>query len=73
MALDMGISIKRYLPPKQTAGLQRVFVSGSSRVPFPPARIIVVTQFISTDILDFIGGMQVSVICVIADLGYLGK
>src|SRR5947209_20093688 len=33
-------SMMRYLPPNGTAGLARSFVSGYSRVPFPPASTI---------------------------------
>src|SRR5215470_10493880 len=38
--LLMGTSISRYLPPSGTAGLERSCVSGKSRFPAPPARII---------------------------------
>ena len=40
-------SMIRYAPPKGTAGLARSRVSGSSREPFPPARITANTSFIS--------------------------
>ncbi len=38
--LDSAKSMIRYLPPKCTAGLTRLLVSGPSRVPRPPARTI---------------------------------
>ena len=40
MQLDMGTSMRRYAPPMGTAGLARDFVSGYSRVPAPPPKII---------------------------------
>src|SRR5690349_10854626 len=43
--LLMTKSMMRYLPPKGTAGLARSSVSGQSRRPSPPARIIVSTFF----------------------------
>src|SRR4051794_23341297 len=39
MQLEIGMSISRYLPATGTAGLERAFVSGYSRVPRPPPRI----------------------------------
>ena len=39
MQLLMGMSIRRYLPPIGTAGFERCWVSGKSRVPRPPPRI----------------------------------
>ena len=36
----IGTSIRRYLPPIGTAGLERVAVSGNSREPCPPPRIM---------------------------------
>ena len=41
--LEIGISIRRYFPPKQTAGLEWWIVSGWSRVPCPPAKMTVAT------------------------------
>ena len=38
MQLEMGMSTIRYLPPNGTAGLERSFVRGYSRVPFPPPK-----------------------------------
>src|SRR5450759_2209854 len=35
----MGISIRRYLPAMGTAGLERCWVSGKSRLPRPPPRM----------------------------------
>ena len=43
MQLDNVKSIMRYNPPNGTAGFARSRVSGSSRVPFPPASMIVIT------------------------------
>src|SRR3990170_7217248 len=37
--LESGKSISRYEPPKGTAGFARSFVSGSRRLPSPPARM----------------------------------
>src|SRR3982751_2652800 len=42
--LLIGISIRRYLPPIGTAGLDRMCVSGKSRVPRPPPRMSVSTS-----------------------------
>ena len=39
MQFDMGMSTSRYLPPKGTAGFERVSVSGDRRVPAPPPKI----------------------------------
>src|SRR5512137_2407290 len=36
MQFEMGISTIRYLPASGTAGLERSFVNGKSRVPCPP-------------------------------------
>src|SRR5436305_153116 len=36
MQLEMGISTRRYLPARGTAGLARSLVKGKSRVPAPP-------------------------------------
>src|SRR6058998_2208564 len=38
--LLIDTSISRYFPPSGTAGLDRSFVSGKSRLPAPPARIM---------------------------------
>ena len=38
--LLIGMSISRYLPPIGTAGFERRCVSGNSRVPWPPPRMI---------------------------------
>src|SRR5437660_11094408 len=45
MQLERVKSMMRYRPPKGTAGLARSRVSGSRRVPLPPARIKVRTSF----------------------------
>src|SRR5687767_3022861 len=37
--LLIGMSIRRYLPPIGTAGLDRSWVSGNSREPWPPPRM----------------------------------
>src|SRR5205823_4409563 len=39
MQLEIGMSIRRYLPATGTAGLERCLVSGWRRVPRPPPRI----------------------------------
>src|SRR5882724_1582435 len=36
MQFEIGISTIRYLPARGTAGFERSFVSGKSRVPAPP-------------------------------------
>src|SRR5438045_6978061 len=36
MQLEIGMSTRRYLPARGTAGLARSFVNGNSRVPAPP-------------------------------------
>jgi hypothetical protein len=46
MQLDIGMSIKRYIPPSGTAGLDRIEVSGANRVPRPPPKTIATTFFI---------------------------
>src|SRR6266704_248535 len=38
--LLIGTSISRYFPPSGTAGFDRSFVRGNSRLPAPPARMI---------------------------------
>src|SRR5688572_25486892 len=38
--LLIGTSISRYLPPIGTAGFERVAVSGNSRDPWPPPRMM---------------------------------
>ena len=49
--LLIGMSISRYLPPSGTAGFERMWVSGNSRVPRPPPRISVRTSFIAPSYL----------------------
>src|SRR5437867_7144799 len=39
MQFETGMSIKRYLPPRGTAGLALCLVSGCSRLPAPPPSI----------------------------------
>src|SRR5258708_11185559 len=43
--LLIGISTSRYLPASGTAGLDRSFVSGNSRVPAPPPMMIASVLF----------------------------
>ena len=43
MQLEIGMSIRRYLPPSGTAGLARIPVRGERRDPAPPPMMIVVT------------------------------
>lgn len=45
MQLLIGISIRRYLPAKGTAGLALILVRGYSLVPAPPPKIIARTRF----------------------------
>src|SRR5438067_1100644 len=45
MQLEMGMSMRRYLPPMGTAGLDRSLVSGYSRLPRPPPRMMLRTFF----------------------------
>ena len=45
MPLLIGMSIRRYLPPMGTAGLERERVSGKRRVPRPPPRMVAMTWF----------------------------
>ena len=40
MQFEIGISTILCLPPKGTAGFERSLVSGKSRVPFPPPRMM---------------------------------
>src|SRR6185503_3202029 len=39
MQLEIATSTRRYFPPSGTAGLERCWVRGKSRVPAPPPRI----------------------------------
>lgn len=41
MQFEMGISIMRYFAASGTAGFERSFTSGKSRVPRPPPRMMV--------------------------------
>ena len=43
---QIGLSNRRYLPPIGTAGLERNAVSGKSRAPWPPPRMIARVSFI---------------------------
>ena len=54
MQLLTGISIKRYLPARGTAGLARSFVRGYRRVPAPPPKIIPSTFFTVTSLNCFL-------------------
>src|SRR6267142_5253892 len=49
MQLEMGISTRRYLPARGTAGLARSFVRGNSRVPWPPPMITESTSLVLAD------------------------
>src|SRR6185503_18026424 len=44
----IGTSIRRYLPPIGTAGFDRVAVSGNSREPWPPPRMIASVSLVTT-------------------------
>src|SRR5437762_3361947 len=57
MQLEMGMSTRRYLPARGTAGLARSLVSGKSRVPAPP-------PIITDSTLLVLGDMRLP--CVIA-------
>src|SRR5687767_8234109 len=46
----IGISIRRYLPPIGTAGLDRVAVKGKSREPCPPPRMTASVSFIASHV-----------------------
>src|SRR5690348_11367042 len=45
MQLLIGMSMRRYLAPRGTAGLARSLVNGYSRVPAPPPKMIANTRF----------------------------
>src|ERR1051326_344581 len=49
MQLEMGISTRRYLPARGTAGLARSFVNGKRRVPCPPPMITESTLLVFAD------------------------
>jgi len=49
MQLEIGMSTRRYLPARGTAGFERSRVSGNSRVPCPPPMIIERTLLVSAD------------------------
>src|SRR5437762_4801896 len=49
MQLEIGMSTRRYLPARGTAGLARSRVSGNSRFPCPPPMIIERTLLVSAD------------------------
>ena len=38
MQFEIGISIRRYMPPSGTAGFERMLVNGYSRDPRPPPK-----------------------------------
>ncbi len=48
--LLIGMSMRRYLPPIGTAGLERLKVSGNRRVPRPPPRMIANTSSIAVSL-----------------------
>src|SRR4051812_19427568 len=68
MQLEMGISTRRYLPARGTAGLDRSRVSGNKRVPCPPPMMIESTLLVSTDMrLDEnirLGNWRESFLCI---------
>ena len=49
MQLLIGMSIKRYLAPRGTAGFARSFVSGKRRLPCPPPMMTESTLLVLTD------------------------
>src|SRR4029077_14845192 len=50
--LLIATSTSRYLPPIGTAGLERCCVSGNSRLPWPPPRIIARTSVLTATALN---------------------
>ena len=58
MQLEMGMSTSRYLPASGTAGLERSWVRGNSRVPCPPPMMIESTFPILTDV-NFAPGIKI--------------
>src|ERR1700682_1104849 len=44
--LESAKSMRRYVPPKGTAGLARSAVSGNNRLPSPPARTMARTRMV---------------------------
>src|SRR5437870_10401330 len=49
MQLEIGISTRRYLPARGTAGLARSLVRGNKRVPCPPPMITESTLLVLID------------------------
>src|ERR1039457_6447206 len=49
MQFEIGMSTSRYLPASGTAGLERSFVSGNSRVPWPPPMMTQRTALVLSD------------------------
>ncbi len=49
MQLEMGMSTRRYLPARGTAGFARSLVSGNSRVPCPPPMMTESTLLVLAD------------------------
>ena|SRR5471030_515726 len=49
MQLEMGMSTSRYFPASGTAGFARSFVSGNSRVPWPPPMMTQRTLLVLSD------------------------
>src|SRR4051812_43633299 len=56
--LLIGMSISRYLPPMGTAGFDRRSVSGKSRVPRPPPRMIASTSSMGRSLSHGSGGVE---------------
>src|SRR5208283_4226567 len=49
MQFEIGMSTSRYLPASGTAGLERSFVNGNSRVPWPPPMMTQRTVLVFSD------------------------
>ena len=57
-----GISISLYMPPKGTAAWSGPAVNGISRMPLPPAMIIVSTSFIILEKTHRIGRQLIALV-----------
>src|SRR5438477_2654017 len=53
---EMGMSIRRYLPAMGTAGFERRYVSGKSRVPRPPPRMMASRSLSIVHRVSHVGG-----------------
>ena len=56
--LLIGMSMSRYLPPIGTAGFDRAWVSGKSRVPRPPPRMMTITSCMPATLGDCLRQVQ---------------